>query len=84
MSNSSKIAELNDILRKTSKGGQILITSGVQTQGDDAVQQVMQMIREYDQFASGNDPYNEHDFGAVDARPDFVGIKDRARLRTRH
>lgn len=65
MSSTTKIRELNDILRKTGKGGQVLMTDGVMAQGDDIVSAVMNRVREFNEFPADTDPYHEHEFGAI-------------------
>jgi hypothetical protein len=60
---STKIAALNDKLRKTLQGGQILMTRGVQATGQ--VTAIMTKVRTFADFGPDNDPYGEHDFGVV-------------------
>jgi hypothetical protein len=62
---SSVIAQLNDQLRCHARGGQVAITSGVIDLGPGIVPLVMEAVRSFDQFSPDNDPYGEHDFGAV-------------------
>lgn len=61
-----RIQFLNDEFRTTGEGGTIVITEGVQRLGVRKHSVIMQAIRAFDQFTSSNDPYGEHDFGAVD------------------
>ena len=60
-----RIRRLNDQLRKTTTGGQVVITRGVEALGLIAVSSIIQAIGQFDDFSSANDPHNEHDFGAV-------------------
>lgn len=62
---SRRIAQLNDQLRCHARGGQIAITSGILALGTGLVQAVLEAVRSFDQFTSDNDPYGEHDFGAL-------------------
>jgi hypothetical protein len=62
----ARIRELNDQLRRTLTGGRIMMTSGVEALGPLVVAQLLDRLRQYDQFDEGNDPYGEHDFGAFD------------------
>lgn len=64
MSANTKIRELNDLLRTTGAGGRIVMTKGVQAQGEDAVQEILRMVRNYTSFHPDSDPYGEHDFGS--------------------
>lgn len=59
------IAALNDALRTTFQGGQVLVTTGVQQ--SDRMADILEAVRCYDfrRADRGNDPYGEHDFGAV-------------------
>ncbi len=62
---SSVIAQLNDQLRCYARGGQAAITSGVIDLGPGVVPVVLEAVRSFNQFSPDNDPYGEHDFGAV-------------------
>jgi len=57
----SKIAELNDALRRNGSG--VTITVGVQVLED--VAGLLREVRAFDMFTEGNDPYREHDFGSI-------------------
>jgi hypothetical protein len=58
------IRALNDELRQNLSVGTALITTGVAALGIDAVARIVKTIAVYDDFCHGNDPYEEHDFGA--------------------
>lgn len=61
-----RIARLNDQLRKTGDGGQIVVTCGVSgLPGFDAAS-LMQSLGSYDRFDVDNDPHGERDFGDID------------------
>jgi hypothetical protein len=57
-----KIACLNDEHRKTSQG--FLLTRGVSALPD--VTEVINKVRDFNEFGEDNDPYDEHDFGSFD------------------
>jgi len=61
---SNRIRRLNDNFRRSFQGGKVLITSGVQGLGPVFVQEILLAVQQFEQFAPGNDPYEEHDFGA--------------------
>jgi hypothetical protein len=65
----ARIRSLNDAMRargpSTGESGQWLFTSGVLALGPDAVAQAIELIQGFSEFERGNDPYSEHDFGAV-------------------
>lgn len=66
------IRRLNDELRKgLSADGQILVTAGITDLGHGAVNEIMKLVAGFDEFSAENDPYCEHDFGAVQ----FEGYK---------
>jgi len=56
-----KIAALNDALRKHGTGGRIMMTSGIQALGQQAVAEILAKIRAFDAFTKDNDPYGERD-----------------------
>lgn len=60
-----RIRTLNDQLRQRQVGGRILMTQGVMSMGPEGVVGVMLAIAKADDFNEDNDPYGEHDFGAV-------------------
>ncbi len=60
-----RICALNDQLRRLHTGGRIFITQGIIALGADMVRAALRATQEFDQFDERNDPYGEHDFGAV-------------------
>lgn len=60
-----KIRQLNDQLRKHGIGGKIMLTQGVQALGEQAILEIMILMQCYNDFPEDNDPYREHDFGAI-------------------
>ncbi|BAE52509.1 DUF3768 domain-containing protein [Paramagnetospirillum magneticum] len=60
------IRELNDQLRQYGIGGKVYITSGIQALEEWLGRAIITTVREFDQFDQSNDPYGEHDMGAVD------------------
>lgn len=46
--------------------GHILITPGIRALPPVAQVEIMALVRGFDAFDPGNDPYGEHDFGAFD------------------
>ena len=71
-------AELNDRFRKGDTSlGQCMMTQGVQALPLELQQQLIQLVRDFDSFTPGNDPYGEHDFGkiALDGEEYFFKIE---------
>ena len=62
----SRIAALNDTLRKTFLTGKVLVTEGVQSLNVHQQSEVVRQVREFSAFCEDNDPYGERDFGAFD------------------
>ncbi len=63
----ARIRRLNDALRTgQSADGIVVATSGVQSRGADFLERAMTSLRSFSEFIEDNDPYGEHDFGAVD------------------
>lgn len=57
-----KIASLNDEYRKSRQG--FMVTRGVSALPD--IAEVIEMVRDFNEFSEDNDPYGEHDFGSFD------------------
>jgi hypothetical protein len=60
------IRALNDRFRQNLTLGTAVITPGVAALGGDVVQDILRAVASYDDFSPGNDPYGEHDFGALE------------------
>jgi len=58
-----RIVNLNDQLRTEAKGGQVICTSGVFSSGK--YNEIINEVRNFNNFNEDNDPYKEHDFGKV-------------------
>jgi hypothetical protein len=72
----SRVAERYDAFRKTvpfiQKPNVLLLTRGVADTFPDDVPIIMKMVREFDAFNEGNDPWKEHDFGAFNFRGEKI------------
>lgn len=62
------IRTLNDRLRRTFQGGQVMITAGMRALEPKLLAELLSLIRAYDRFDQDNDPHHEHDFGSVNHR----------------
>jgi hypothetical protein len=60
-----RIRELNDGLRRYARAGIICMTAGVQALGQNGVEAVLTAVCDFNGFTADNDPYNEHDLGAL-------------------
>lgn len=63
---SSRIADLNDLLRTTFLTGKVVITGGIASLPDDHRSAVIAGVQAFSAFTPDNDPYGEHDFGNLD------------------
>ena len=59
------IRKLNDHLRTTWSGGKIWLTPGVEEMGPHLMLRALRLVSEFDEFGPNNDPFEEHDFGAI-------------------
>jgi len=63
-----RIRALNDAFRQSLIGGRFMITEGVHALGAAASAVILDEVRKFSGFSEDNDPYGEHDFGAVEVR----------------
>lgn len=55
------IRDLNDQLRRTGRGGRILVTAGVAALPEAERAAIIAAVRAFDAFDADNDPHGEHD-----------------------
>lgn len=60
----SSIRALNDRLRTERRGGELFITEGI-CDLHGMAPLIVAAVASFDGFTAGNDPYGEHDFGAL-------------------
>jgi hypothetical protein len=63
---SARVRELNDRFRQTLTGGTVVMTAGVVALGADTQARFLAAVQTFEAFTPDNDPWNEHDFGAVE------------------
>lgn len=63
---SVRISGLNDAFRRSFAGGQVVETPGVVELAEVDRIALLLAVRRFDRFDASNDPYGEHDFGAVE------------------
>lgn len=67
MSDHKKIAELNDLCRKSMGiACRLVQTFGISAMPDKDQSQIQKKVELFNDFNEENDPYGEHDFGAID------------------
>ncbi len=62
----SRIRVLNDALRRSLTGGVLMMTRGVIALGLTHQLRILEAVAAFDSFDPDNDPYGEHDFGALE------------------
>lgn len=62
----ARLAALNDRLRQTQAGGIVTVTRSVKARGEDFTGAALAAIAQQSIFDPADDPYGEHDFGAVE------------------
>lgn len=60
------IKTLNDNFRKTFSGGRVAWTAGIDSMEFIDVVNIMEKVRNFNNFTKDNDPYGEHDFGSFE------------------
>jgi hypothetical protein len=60
------IRTLNDAFRRNPTAGRVMLTSGVQALPQSERLALLAAVMTFSDFNAGNDPHNEHDFGALD------------------
>lgn len=65
LSREERIAELNDDLRRSFCGGRVVFTRGIADLPHGTIGEIVRAVQEFDDFTEGDDPYGEHDFGAI-------------------
>lgn len=72
-SKTERIAQLNDAFRKTlERQSHVYITPGIQALSGEDQLQIFSLVKTFNDFSEGNDPYGEHNFGAIDYEGDRI------------
>ena len=69
------IKSLNDTFRKTFIGGRVMLTAGINALPADDVAQILSCVRNFNDFTTANDPYNEHDMAGFDYKGQKIMFK---------
>jgi len=62
----NRVRELNDQFRNTLIGGRTVMTSGIAALDAKLIQRIVSAVSSFAAFDADNDPYHEHDFGALE------------------
>ena len=60
------IQKLNDTFRKTFTGGRVMLTLGINTKPSNEIAEIIRKVKQFNNFTTANDPYNEHDMAGFD------------------
>ena len=71
----SRIRDLNDQLRRSLTGGVLVMTAGVIALGAKRQMDILSAIAAFNDFSPDNDPYGEHDFGALTVEGERIFFK---------
>ena len=72
----TRVRELNDAFRTKGHGnGSVLLTQGVQALGPAGVERTLDAVRRFDAFTEENDPWGEHEFGAIELLGEQIFFK---------
>ncbi|MFT5509197.1 MAG: hypothetical protein ACI89J_002278 [Hyphomicrobiaceae bacterium] len=74
-SRATAIRILNDRFRQTLQGGNVLFTAGIMALGPEVQPRILAAVQTFDAFNGDNDPWGEHDFGAIDIDGERVFFK---------
>ena len=70
-----RIRALNDRLRTTGEGGNVVITRGLATLDADILTKIIAAVQCFDRFTADNDPYGEHDSAITEVAGERVMFK---------
>ena len=69
------IRALNDRFRQSLRGGMLVMTAGVIALGQARQLKILEAVARFDYFDEDNDPYGEHDFGALEVEGERLFFK---------
>ena len=69
------IRALNDRFRQSLRGGMLVMTAGVIALGQERQLKILEAVARFDSFDEDNDPYGEHDFGALEVEGERLFFK---------
>ena len=69
------IKTLNDNFRKTFTGGRVVLTLGINTKPSNEIAEIIRKVKQFNNFTTANDPYEEHDFGSFDYKGQKIMFK---------
>ena len=70
-----RIRALNDQLRTTGQGGDLVVTRGIAALELDTEVAIFAAVQTFDCFTTDNDPHGEHDFGLIEITGERIMFK---------
>ena len=70
-----RIRALNDRLRTTGEGGNVVITRGLAALDAEVLAKIIAAVQWFNQFTADNDPYGEHDCAITEVAGERVMFK---------
>ena len=70
-----RIRALNDELRTTGQGGDVVVTRGIAALDLLTKAAIFAAVQGFDRFSTDNDPYGEHDFGLLEVAGQRIMFK---------
>ena len=70
-----RIRALNDQLRTTGQGGDLVVTRGIAALGTETKAAIYAAVQTFDRFTTDNDPHGEHDFGLIEIAGERIMFK---------
>ncbi len=71
----TKIAKQNDQFRKSFYGGKVLLTCGISSLPLLQQTEIINKVKNFNNFTEDNDPYGEHDFGCIEYHGQQIFLK---------
>ncbi len=71
----ARIRDLNDQLCRSLSGGVLMMTRGIIALGAKRQMAILSAIAAFNDFDADNDPYGEHDFGALEVEGERILFK---------
>lgn len=72
ITNADRIRASNDYFRRNINCGTVMLTRGIAAFDRPAITAILHKISTFNDFTQDNDPYGEHDFGAVEQDGDRI------------
>ena len=68
----AKIRDLNNKLRKSFTGGTVLLTRGIRSKSPKELCDILEGVKNFNDFTKSNDPWEEADMGSFNYKGDTI------------